>query len=175
MDARASDHRSFLRHFLRDQGALKAYLRAATGDGHQADDLLQEVSGVLWENFGAYDESRPFIAWALGFARVEVLRWRRARAKGAGVLSEESLSLLSRTAEDAAPGAELRRSYLGDCVASLGANVRDILRLRYLESMPIRDLAARVRKSVAAVEMILVRSRRALRDCVERKLRHSES
>ena len=174
MDVRGTDHRRFLRHFLREQGALKAYLRAATRDAHQADDLLQEVSSVLWESFGAFDEGRPFRAWALGFARIEVLRWRRASAKGAGALSEATLSLLARTADETASQAELRRSHHGDCVDGLGEHVRDIVRLRYLESVPIRDLALRVRKSVAAVEMILVRVRRALRDCVDRKLQHSE-
>jgi RNA polymerase sigma-70 factor (ECF subfamily) len=174
MDVRGTDHRRFLRHFLREQGALRAYLLASVRDAHQADDLLQEVSSVLWESFGAYDEQRPFRAWALGFARIELLRWKRAQAKGAGVLSEETLALLARTADETASQAELRRSHLGACVESLGEHVRDIVRLRYLESLPVRDLAHRVRKSVAAVEMILVRTRRALRDCVDRKLQHSE-
>jgi len=59
------NHRLFLKHFLREENVLRAYLLAAAGNVHTADDLLQEVSSVLWEKFDQYDENRPFRNWAL--------------------------------------------------------------------------------------------------------------
>ena len=50
-----TDHRTFLKHFLPTAHVLKAYLLAATGDMHAADDLLQEVSSVLWEKLDQYE------------------------------------------------------------------------------------------------------------------------
>jgi len=168
------DHRRFLKHFLEEQGVLKAYLLSATADGHAADDLLQEVSSVLWEHFAEYDATRPFRPWAVGIARNMVLRWRRQRGRSRAVLSEEAVRLMAETSDAEGEAADLRRTHLRSCLDGLGDHFRDVLRSRYLEGLPVRDLAAQVRKSVAAVEMILVRGRRALRDCVERKLHHPE-
>ena len=167
------DHRRFLKHFLEEQGVLKAYLLGATSDRHAADDLLQEVSSALWESFSDYDESRPFRPWALGIARNMVLRWRRQKGRSRSVLSEETVRLMADTADAEGEGAELRRAHLRECLDGMGDHLREVLRLRYLENVAIPELAQRVRKSIAAVEMILVRGRRALRDCVERKLQEA--
>jgi DNA-directed RNA polymerase specialized sigma24 family protein len=59
-------------------------------------------------------------------------------------------------------------------LAKLKSTARQVMELKYGESLPIRDIAKRVGKSVSAVEMILVRNRRALRECVERQLRAQE-
>ena len=164
------DHRSFLRQFLPHEGLLRAYLRAGTRDPNEAEELLQEVSALLWEKFDSYDPSRPFSAWALGFARLQILKWRQKAARSREVLSDETLRLLENAAVESAATAEERRGVLQDCVKGLPSHLRDVLRLRYLEELPVARLATRVRKSVAAVEMILVRTRRALKDCVDRKL-----
>ena len=170
MNAEEKLHRSFLRQFLPNEGLLRAYLRAATRDPNEAEDLLQEVSAVLWDKFDSYDETRPFRAWALGVARLQVLKWRQKAARSREVLSDEALDLLENAALAAAEAAEERRAHLRDCVALLPAHLKDVVRLRYLEELPVSELAARIRKSAAAVEMILVRTRRALRECVDRKL-----
>lgn len=163
-------HRSFLRQFLPTEGLLRAYFRTATRDPAEAEDLLQEVSAVLWEKFASYDETRPFRAWALGFARLQVLKWKQKWARSREILSDEALELLENVALQGAEDAEERRVHLRRCVAELPSHLRDIIRWRYLEELPIAQLASRLRKSVAAVEMILVRLRRALRECVDRRL-----
>jgi len=166
-------HRSFLRQFLPNEGLLRAYLRAATRDPNEAEDLLQEVSAVLWEKFDSYDETRPFRAWALGVARLQVLKWKQKAARSRQVLSDEALELLENAALAAAETAEDRRSHLRDCLSGLPPHLKDVIRMRYLEELPVAQLASRVRKSTAAVEMILVRTRRALRDCVDRKFQEA--
>ncbi len=170
MESPESLHRSFLRQFLPNEGLLRAYLRAAVRDHNDVEDLLQEVTAVLWEKYGSFDRSRPFRPWALGVARLQILKWKQRGARSREILSDDVLALLEHTAAAEAESVEERRLHLRDCVAGLPAHVKDVVRLRYLEELPIAELAARVRKSVAAVEMILVRVRRALRECVDRRL-----
>ena len=64
-----------------------------------ARDIVQECSVTLWREFSKYDSERPFVAWALGFLRIEVLRFlrnahRRAQltAKAAEQLMEDEHS-----------------------------------------------------------------------------------
>lgn len=165
-----TDHRLFLEHFLPAEAVLKAYLLSATGDMRAADDLLQEVSSVLWEKFDRYDRARPFRPWALGIARLEVLKWRQRLARKREVLSAEAVEALMDTAADHAAEVDERLVHLRRCVEGLGKTARRMLRLRYWRMFRIQQIAEHVGKSTAAIEMALVRARRRLRICVEKKL-----
>lgn len=165
-----TDHRLFLKHFLPAEAVLKAYLLAATGDMHAADDLLQEVSSVLWEKFDRYDQARPFRPWAMGIARLEVLKWRQALARKREVLSAQVVEALADTAVEHAAQADERLVHLRHCLDGLAGKTRQLLRLRFWRMLRVQQIAERLGKSAAAIEMALVRARRALRTCVEKKL-----
>ena len=169
-----ADHRRFLREFLPAESLLRSYLLAATGDMHAADDLLQEVSSVLWEKIDQYDEARPFRFWALGIARLEALKWRQRLARSRETLSADTLTVLADTAVDEAAEIDERLVHLRRCVRRLQETTRQVLGLRYWRRLPIRQVADQVGKSVAAIEMVLVRARRSLRECVERRLARTE-
>jgi RNA polymerase sigma-70 factor (ECF subfamily) len=165
------DHRRFLKHFIPETAFLRAFLLAGTGNVHDAEDLLQEVSSVLWESFDKFDEARPFRAWATGIAKLEVLKWRQKQARRRLVLSEEAVLALADTALEVGEEADARRVHLPSCLERLGGKAREVVALRYLDGLPIKEIAQRVGKSVASIEMALVRSRRALQECVDRKTR----
>lgn len=162
--------RPFLKHFLEDELLLRSYLLASTGDPHAAEDLLQEMAGVLWEKFDQYDPSRPFRPWALGVARIEVLKWRQRKARQREVLSGQALEVLAETAADLGGELDRREAFLRDCLQAVQDTGRNVLEMKYGRGLAIREIAAHLEKSVEAVEMMLVRLRRALRDCIERKL-----
>ncbi len=170
-----ADHREFLSYFLREQRRLMAYLLSATGDVHAAEDLLQSIARILLEKLGEYDEARPFGAWATGVAKLEVCKWRQQASRSREVISEKSMQLLSETAaedEDAAE-ADDRYSFLAECLGALGGTGRRVVQMKYGDGCRIAEIAALVGKSVVAIEMMLVRVRRDLRDCVERKMSHT--
>jgi RNA polymerase sigma-70 factor (ECF subfamily) len=163
-----SNHRLFMGYFLKSAPAIKAFLLSAVRDPHDADDLFQEVSSVLWEKFSSFKVDSSFAGWALGVARLEVLVWRRKQAQTHKQLSEEALKGLAVAAEETAEWDQERRGHLQECIRKLPANVNRVIRLRYEDSMNIDSIAARLRKSIPAIEMILVRARRMLRDCIVR-------
>src|SRR5258708_8690922 len=164
------DHRRFLQHFVANERLLTGYVLAATGDFHEAQDLLQEVSVALWESFDRYDEGRPFRTWALGVARHKVLDWRERKGRRDRTLSMEVLDAVGRIeVEETALLAE-RRPLLQECMETLPSHLRELVELRYGDGLHLDEVASRVKKAVGAVQMIFVRIRRALRDCVDRKL-----
>ena len=158
---------TFLRHYQAAERPLRTYIWCATRDPHATDDLLQNVWQTLWTKLDRYDPGRPFIAWAMGIARIEVLRWRQAHARSREVLSEESLDLIAAAVEERADDiAELQR-HLDACLQTLPSGSRSVLRMFYYERIRIAEIAARLRRNVGAIEMQLVRLRRQLRACVE--------
>jgi RNA polymerase sigma-70 factor (ECF subfamily) len=167
------DHRMFMKHFLAAEAVLKAYLLSACGDMNSADELLGEVSSVLWEKFDRYDAARPFRPWAIGVARIEVLKWRQMLARGREALSPEAIDALADTADQCAAELDERLIHLRSCLEAVGASTRRVLRLRYWRRLRVSQIAEQVGKSTGAIEMTLVRARRGLRDCVEGKLARS--
>ena len=167
------DHRTFMKQFLAAEAVLKGYLLSACGDLNTADELLGEVSSVLWEKFDKYDPDRPFRAWALGVARLELLKWRQGLARRREVLSPEAIEVLAETADQCAGELERRLVHLRSCLEAVAGPARRVLHLRYWRRLRISQIAEKVGKSNPAIEMILVRARRGLRSCVEGKLASS--
>jgi RNA polymerase sigma-70 factor (ECF subfamily) len=164
------DHRRFLQKFVAHERLLTGYLLAATGNFHEAEDLLQEVSVALWESFDRYDESRPFQAWALGIARHKVQNWREQKGRARSGLSLEFLDLLGTAQREASDQLSERRPLLQRCVDALPAHLREMVELRYQEGLSLESIAGRLERTVGAIQVALVRVRRVLRECVDRKL-----
>ena len=164
----------FLKHFLPIQRLLRAYLFAATRDVHETDDLFQQVSNVLWEKFDRYDEARPFASWGLGIARVQVLKWRESRARSRKCLSGEALEAVADAAATLPVEPDERPTLLAECLQNLQPRARKAVELKYAGGQAIKQIAEHLGQQVGAVEMMLVRARRALRDCIERKLGRAE-
>jgi RNA polymerase sigma-70 factor, ECF subfamily len=167
------NHHLFLELFLKEESLLRAYLLSATGSAEATDDLLQSAAAVLLDKWDAYDHGRPFRGWALGIARLEVLKWRQQQARTRDVFSESAVLLLAEAAAEHAPEMESRHGYLLGCVGELREEHREVLNLKYGLGLRIADIARRIGKSLAAVEMILSRLRRILRDCIDRKAKEA--
>ena len=71
---------AFTELFLRHQAELKTFVVAVVRDWGRSEDILQEVSIVLWRKFDQYDSTKPFGPWARGVAWREVLKDRRRDA-----------------------------------------------------------------------------------------------
>jgi RNA polymerase sigma-70 factor (ECF subfamily) len=164
------DQERFLAMYEEHGRLVRGFLLAATGCPHQADDLQQNVARVLLEKFADYDETRPFRCWALGIARLEVLKWRQRLARRREVLSGEAIEILQAAAEDEADAFAERREQLPACMAALPDQSRRLLSLRYERGLPAKEIAGNVGRTAAAVDMALSRIRRLLRDCITRKI-----
>ena len=170
-----SNHYDFLRCFLQEETLLRAFLYGATGNTDAAEELLQMIAGKLWEKWDQFDPTRPFRPWALGMARLEVLKWRQQLARSKEVLSPEAIEQLSEAADEYAQDIDSRYQFLRECLDTLTGRTRGVLQMKYGEGLKIAQIAGRVGKSVEAVEMILVRGRRMLRDCIDRKAARAET
>jgi len=165
-----NDRERFLLLYEEHGRLLRGFLLAATGCPHQADDLQQNVARVLIEKYADYDETRPFRSWALGIARLEALKWRQRLARRREVLSAETIDLLEASSRDEADAFAERRERLPGCVAELPETSRRLLDLRYEHGLGSKDIAGRMGRTPAAVDMSLSRIRRLLRDCINRKI-----
>src|ERR1700733_4541522 len=117
----------FLRLWTEAQPILAGYLCAVVPDFHEAEDLLQEVAVILLRKFPEYDPQRPFIGWAIGIAKREVLMARRSHARNRLIYQADLLERLGAACEELAPELEDRSRALRECVRTLQGRAAELL------------------------------------------------
>lgn len=156
--------------FLKHQGDLQAFVVSVVQDWNRADDIVQEVSLVLWRRFAEYDPSHSFGAWARGIAARKILKDRERQRQGGRMLSPEAIESVAAAYEEVeAPGSPQLEA-LQLCLRSLDPASRKLLDLRYQESLPLEEVATRTERSLAAVTKALLRLRSSLERCVRSRM-----
>ena len=157
---------------------LLAYFIAGTGDAHRAEDLVQDVFAAALKNADRFDPARSFGAWLRGIARNLLLMEYRSSRKTTLSLDGAALDRLDGAAAraeaaDAAGGYDDRRqAALRDCLGQVPDKNRRVLALKYEEGRLSKDIADRLGMRATAVDMLLSRVRRALQQCMDKKLAH---
>ena len=59
------------------QPVVSGFISSMVPNFHDAEDILQRVALALVRKFDQYNHSKPFVDWALGMARYEILAYRR--------------------------------------------------------------------------------------------------
>jgi RNA polymerase sigma-70 factor (ECF subfamily) len=152
------------------QPAVSNYVHSLLRDHALAKDVLQETALVLFRRFSEYHEERPFLAWALGIARFQVLGVQRDAARNLVSCDEELLSRFTETWAEIAPEATDRAAALQTCLGRLAAHANRMVRLRYFEELDSEQIAQQIGGTGASVRSALKRVREQLRLCVEKQL-----
>lgn len=166
----ATQQEQFTRLWTQAQPSIAGYLAAVVPDRTEADDLCQEVAVVLLRKFADYDPDRPFIAWAMGIAKMAVLGRRRDQARAAARLEPGAVEAVAQAWLEMAPEEEERLRALRACVERTDGRARQLLELRYQRELPIEEIAAALGLAAGTARVALHRLRSALQQCIERRL-----
>lgn len=152
------------------QPAVAAFIRAIVRDFHQSEEILQKTAMTLVVKFGEYDADQPFVAWAIGIAKIEVLRWRQQQQRDRLVFDEEPIHAIADAYESMIPElGELQQAML-HCIDRLTGRLHEVLKLRLGESLSPRETAERLKLSLNAVDVAMHRARQKVRQCVEKQM-----
>ncbi|MCE9632360.1 MAG: sigma-70 family RNA polymerase sigma factor [Planctomycetia bacterium] len=157
----------FVAELVRHQRRIYAFIGSLVH--HQADieDLYQQTCLLLWKKHDQYDGSREFLPWACGFAKHEVFNYLRKRdRRGRVYLSEQLLAEIAEEHLRTEAESDARRDLLDDCLAKIHERQRQLLRRCYEGSHTIKEIAADMRISPAALTMRLQRIKQAVLGCI---------
>jgi RNA polymerase sigma-70 factor (ECF subfamily) len=173
--AGVADHtkgREFLGRFLKAQRRISGYILTLLPHQADAEDVLQEVSVILWEKFDEQNPPVDFVSWACRVAYLKVQEHRRGQRRQRVIFSDETLDRLAEAG--LARAGELRfderHAMLGQCIGKLGRRDRELLAARYREGATARSAAEGLGRTLDAVYKALARIRGLLHNCVERSL-----
>ena len=147
---------------------MKRYILTLVPNLADAEQIAQETSIRLWEQFDDYDPSAAgFVVWARSIAYFQVLTFRKKAGRERVVFNSELIDALADRAAAGSHRLADREEALIDCLDKLPEHSREIIRLYYFVGMKLRAAAEHLGRSVAATEKAVVRIRRLLHGCVD--------
>jgi len=163
-------HEQFLSLFTSNEPAIRAYVRRLVPTRHDAADVMQEVSLVLWKKFRQLDQPRNFRRWSFGVARYETLAWLRDKARDRLLLADDVLHTVAHESEQDEGRLFAQREALEGCLEKLPKDQRTVILAAYAPDAAIQDVAKQSGRTVAAFYQWLHRMRLQLLKCTRRTL-----
>jgi RNA polymerase sigma-70 factor (ECF subfamily) len=164
--ASQDDRSAFLAFYDDALPHVYGYLSARCGNRDLAEDLTAETFLAAVDAVRKGGSPPMSRAWVLGVARHKLVdHWRRlARDERRFELLAGSAQLAG-TGQDAGESWDLRLDALvvRRCLDQLAAQHRAALTLRYLDDLPVTEVASLLGRSLHATEALLVRARVAFR------------
>lgn len=122
--------------------AMGFFLRMTGYDHPLAEDLTQELFARLWKNRHRYDPAQPFAVWMFAAACNLCKNEYRHRAVVEAYRREQQATFSE--ADDGDSGTleqEQQHHLLAEAIRLLPDGQREVFLLRYIEELPIRDVA----------------------------------
>ncbi len=177
--SREGDTEAFCELVESCQANVRAYIaRFVNYDHEDVLDLTQDTFLAAYDRLDSYNPERPFYPWVRGIARNLALaflrktghRKKREKASMEDLLEQWSAERLEQSnSDDMDYISELRT-----CLRKLADRASNMVRLRYFEGLPIREVARQLKRPEGSIRTMLMRTRRTLRQCIESELAMQE-
>jgi len=144
--------------------AVYGYLQRRCRDRTTSEDLTTEVFLAAVDSINRSAVDDVTVAWLIGIARHKLVdHWRRMEREDRRLHAVAGTIVEPTDPWDVELDVMAARDALGD----LGAHHRAALTLRYVDDLPVADVAAELGRTVHATEALLVRARSAFRNRYE--------
>lgn len=155
---------------MEHEEALRLFVRSLLFNQEESREVMQEVASVLWRKFDDSLDSTSFRRWAFGVARMEVLTFRRDRARDRHTFSDDLAELMEKSVQEEWDTLESERRALEVCVGKLPSDQRELVNTAYEPGVKMNGLAQTLGWTPMALYKKLHRIRLQLMECVRREL-----
>ena len=166
---KSNTEEKFVSLLTANQRKIFAYIMSLVANVNDADDIMQETVNVMLKKFNEFDLGTDFLAWGTTIAYYRVLDFRKQRARTKLVFDDEIFSRLQNQAKSELQDTDEYLHYLKECMQNLAAKDVGLLRLRYMNGMPVREIASRFGRNIQSVYRSIARIQNLLRICIKRQ------
>ncbi len=160
----------FMRHLMANEHRIYGFILSLVHNWSDADDLLQDVTTIMWRKFDQYELGTNFCAWGLKIARFEVLNFRKKQRHRRTKLSPYPLEEVADLLVKKASSLDSRSDALQSCLGQLNMRDQELIALRYESGATTKDVSEVVNRSIHAIYKALNRVHGQLLDCIEMKM-----
>jgi RNA polymerase sigma-70 factor, ECF subfamily len=170
MDTSDNRYDDFVRLYSHHEPHIRAFLRSLLPTWQDVDEVIQEVSIIIWKKFDKFDTSTDFMRWVCVIARLETLKYRRKHARSRLVFTDELYTLMADEGHEELENRQQEFNALKSCLAGLPENHRSFVNLVYEEGTKTVDLAQQMNTTVSSLYMKMTRIRKSLFKCIKQKV-----
>ncbi|MGJ8724447.1 MAG: sigma-70 family RNA polymerase sigma factor [Roseibacillus sp.] len=160
----------FSQLLIANRHRIYGFVYSLTHNHQGSEDLLQEVSMVLWRKFDQFEEGTDFAAWAMSVARFCALNWRRKQARLPLSLDDNELMALADEAVAVGCDFDDQRDDLVHCLGRLPQKCRQVVWARYQKDSPVTEIAKEQRMSIRSIYFLLEKAHGLLLDCIKNRM-----
>ncbi len=166
-----SKNAQFLRLYSAEQNKLYAFILATVHNRNAADEIFQETTIVLWENFEKFVPGSSFGAWAIGIARNKVFEYIRKYKKTRMIFSSDFYESICDYAEEASKNNIIddRMELLEVCLGKLQDRDRKLLKMRFNKNLSMHTISQQTGRSHIGLYKTMSRIITQLRACINRQ------
>lgn len=167
-------HEEFVALLTAAHDKLLGYLLSLVGRWHDAQDILQRASLLMWQKFAAFESGTDFTAWASTICFYEAKTFLRTTSRSAAHFDEDLLALLSTERVEDLKQHERRMEGLETCLESLREEDRRLLRTSCAAHGGVTALAMQMGRAPRTLYNKLALLRRLLADCVMNQMQEEK-
>jgi len=154
---------------------LLRYVMSLVGNRHDAEDVLQRASVVMWRRFATFEAGTDFIAWATTVAFYEVRNFQRITGRSRLEFDDELMQTLAVERAQQVRQWSSRMEALEVCVEKLDAASRELVEAIYTRGVEVGTFAQQQGRAAQTIYNKLNFIRRALAECVQRRMAEAAS
>ncbi|QOV88357.1 sigma-70 family RNA polymerase sigma factor [Humisphaera borealis] len=151
-------------------GLLLRYLMSLVANRHDAEDVLQRASLVMWRRFGTFEPGTDFDAWATTVAFYEARNFQRLTGCSRVEFDDELMQTLAAERLEHVRHWPLRIDALERCVQKLDAASRALVSAIYTDGASAVEVAREQGCAPKTIYNKLTLIRRVLAECVQRRM-----
>ena len=170
-DIKSNDckYRSYIQLLTANQRRIYGFIYAMLSDHAAAEDILQDTTMFMWENFDKYKEGTNFSAWGIAIARLLVLKHCRKQKNQAMLFDSEVLEQLEEQS-DVFEYQEDQVEALKKCFTKLNDSDQTIMKMRYVEKVNVKVISDKLSLSTSHLYRVMAKINNNLVRCIKKHL-----
>ncbi len=149
------------------QPRIYRFVAIKVGRREEAEDLTHQVFLNAWQSIGDYRHlGHPFSSWLYKIARNQITDYYRTRRETANLdnIDPEYFVVPASAQFDLSAKMEFER--VRNAMRNLKQEYQDVIIMRFIEDIPIKDVAVTLEKSEGAVKLLQHRAIKELRNII---------
>ena len=155
------------------QPRIYRFVAIKVGRREEAEDLTHQVFLNAWQNIGSYkDLGYPFSSWLYKIARNQIADYYRARRETASIDNIDPEYFAAPASVHLDLSMKMEFEHVRNAIQKLKPEYQDVIIMRFIDDIPIKEVADSLDKSEGAVKLLQHRAIKELRDILSRNNNH---
>jgi RNA polymerase sigma-70 factor, ECF subfamily len=147
------------------QPAIYRFIIVKVGSREEAEDITHHVFLSAWQKVPTYKHrGHPFSSWLYQIARNQVIDHYRSKKNDVSLDKLDPESSIIPAAANFDLSTKLQLEKVHAAIKELKSDYQDVIIMRFIEDLPLKETAAAMKKSEGAIKLIQHRAIKELKN-----------